>query len=297
MVASTSRRSPDGDHQQGRKQQAEGTRMTRVLSALVLLAVVIGTVWCLPAYATFLLTALVALLAFSEYRTIAKALGADVPSVIGGVAVLLVCVAMWNDRILILPNDVYLVLMAALVVIGARAVARGQVGPSALADAAATAFAPIYLGLPLGALAAMRREAAVAPADGRLVLLLLAVVIIVSDSAQYYTGRAFGRRPLAPAISPKKTVEGAIGGVVFATLATVTVGHYVFPSPLWILALLGAVLSLLGIVGDLFESLLKRSAGVKDSSNLIPGHGGVLDRIDSWLFAAPVYYMFVRFVA
>jgi phosphatidate cytidylyltransferase len=123
------------------------------------------------------------------------------------------------------------------------------------------------------------------------------MVIVVSDSAQYYTGRAFGRRPLSPAISPKKTVEGAIGGVVFGTLAMAAGGHYVFASPLWILALLGAAISLLGIVGDLFESLLKRSAGVKVSSNLIPGHGGVLDRIDSWLFAAPVYYMFVRFVA
>ena len=70
-----------------------------------------------------------------------------------------------------------------------------------------------------------------------------------------------------------------------------------FDSPLWMLALLGSVIVLLGIVGDLFESLLKRSAGVKDSSHLIPGHGGVLDRIDSWLFAAPVYYVFVRFVA
>jgi phosphatidate cytidylyltransferase len=122
-------------------------------------------------------------------------------------------------------------------------------------------------------------------------------VIVVSDSAQYYTGRAFGKRPLSPAISPKKTVEGAVGGVVFGTLAMVAGASRVFPStPLWALVLLGAVISLLGIVGDLFESLLKRSAGVKDSSHVIPGHGGVLDRIDSWLFAAPVYYVFVRFL-
>jgi phosphatidate cytidylyltransferase len=129
-------------------------------------------------------------------------------------------------------------------------------------------------------------------------LLLLLVVIVVSDSAQYYTGRAFGRRPLSPIISPKKTVEGAIGGVLFGTLAMVGLGHYIFDRSTFVtLVILGAVISLLGIVGDLFESLLKRSAGVKDSSNLIPGHGGVLDRIDSWLFAAPVYYMFVRFIA
>jgi phosphatidate cytidylyltransferase len=74
-------------------------------------------------------------------------------------------------------------------------------------------------------------------------------------------------------------------------------GLYVFGSPIWILILVGLVISLLGMIGDLFESLLKRSAGVKDSSHLIPGHGGVLDRIDSWLFAAPVYYVFVRFMA
>jgi phosphatidate cytidylyltransferase len=128
-------------------------------------------------------------------------------------------------------------------------------------------------------------------------VLLLLGIIVVSDSAQYYCGRAFGKRALAPTISPKKTVEGAVGGLVFGTIATMLGGYYVFGSPVWLLALLGAAISLLGIVGDLFESLLKRSAGVKDSSNLIPGHGGVLDRIDSWLFAAPVYYVFVRFVA
>jgi phosphatidate cytidylyltransferase len=162
-------------------------------------------------------------------------------------------------------------------------------------------FAPIYIGLPLGALAWVRAgELPLGEAgqwDGRAAVVLLLSVIVVSDSAQYYCGRAFGRRPLAPSISPKKTVEGAIGGLIFGTLAMVVAGRWVFTAPLWLLALLGATIAVLGMVGDLFESLLKRSANVKDSSNLIPGHGGVLDRIDSWLFAAPVYYVFVRFIA
>ena len=89
-----------------------------------------------------------------------------------------------------------------------------------------------------------------------------------------------------------------LGGMLFGTLAMTLGGQYLFPSsPLAVLLLVSLSIAALGIVGDLFESLLKRSAGVKDSSNLIPGHGGVLDRIDSWLFAAPVYYAFVRFIA
>jgi phosphatidate cytidylyltransferase len=291
--------------------------MTRVLSALVLLPVVIGTIWFLPSQATFLLAVIAAVLAFSEYRAIARALGVSVPAGVGGVAVVLVCFAMWisdsasdmkgfQGETLLFPNVVYLVLMAAMIVVGAMSIGRGQPGPGVLADAAATLFAPLYIGLPLGALAAVRGDVGAMGArshlawdtvDGRWVVLLLLIVIVVSDSAQYYTGRSLGRRPLSPAISPKKTVEGAIGGVIFGTLAMVLGGRYIFESPLWMLAILGAAISLLGIVGDLFESLLKRSAGVKDSSNLIPGHGGVLDRIDSWLFAAPVYYVFVRFVA
>jgi phosphatidate cytidylyltransferase len=204
--------------------------MTRVLSALVLLPVVIGTIWFLPPIATFLLAAAAALLAFSEYRVIAGALGARVPAVVGGAAVLLVCLLMWmadsasdvrglGGEILLFPNLVYLVLMSALIVVGAASIARAQPGPGVLADAAATLFAPIYLGLPLGALAAVRGDVGAMgtqspiawdTVDGRSAVLLLLFVIVVSDSAQYYTGRAFGRRPLSPTISPKKTVEGGI---------------------------------------------------------------------------------------
>jgi len=279
--------------------------MTRVLSALVLIPVVVGTLLFLPAEATFALAIVAAVLAFAEYCGIARGLGITVPVGVGGAAVVLVAYAMWIDGQQ-QSNYVFLVLLAGMIVAGAAAIARGTPSPSALADASATMMAPIYIGLPLGALAAMRgdvgnyavRSDFPGPfGDGRAVVLLLMAVIVISDSAQYYTGRAFGRNKLAPTISPKKTVEGAIGGVVFGTLAMIVGGHYVFRSPMWVLALLGAVISLLGIVGDLFESLLKRSAGVKDSSNLIPGHGGVLDRIDSWLFASPVYYVFVRFIA
>ena len=260
--------------------------MARVLSALVLLPIVIGAVWFLPPIATLTMALLAAGLAFVEYASIAEALGAHVPRAVTGVAVLAACAAAGGGYV---PTEV--VLMTAVITIGALAVGSGQPGPAILRDAAAAILPVVYIGLPLGALAAVHVS------GGREAVLLLMVVIIVSDSAQSYTGRAFGRRPLSPSISPKKTVEGAIGGLVFGTATLVLGGRFVFPATGFLmLALVGAAVSALGIVGDLFESLLKRSAGLKDSGALIPGHGGVLDRIDSWLFAAPVYYVFVRYL-
>ena len=278
--------------------------MTRVLSALVLLPVVIGTIWFLPPQGTLFLAVIAGVLACNEYCDLARALQITISTGIAATAVILVCCAMWfsgrpgemyttiDGHIMgrIAPNAVALMLLATAIVTGLVSVAAGRPHPGVLADAAATMFAPIYLGLPLGSLAAIRSEWT---GGGPVHLLLLLGVIVVSDSAQYYTGRAFGKRPLSPAISPKKTVEGAIGGMVFGTAAFVAGGLYFFTTPLWILMLLGAAIAGFGIIGDLFESPLKRSAGVKDASQLIPGHGGVLDRIDSWLFAAPVCFMFL----
>lgn len=260
--------------------------MARVLSALVLLPAVIGAVWFLPPAATLVLASLAALLAFFEYAAIAASLGVAVPRATGAIAVVAACIAVGQSLVAL---DV--VLMSAVIVFGALAVASGTPGPRVLHDTAASILPVVYIGLPLGAIAAVRALA------GREAVLLLMLTIVISDTAQYYCGRAFGRRPLAPTVSPKKTLEGAIGGLLFGTLAMSLGGRYVFPgADLAILVLVSASISALGIVGDLFESLLKRSAGVKDSSHLIPGHGGVLDRIDSWLFAAPLYYAFVRFL-
>lgn len=260
--------------------------MTRVLSALVLLTVVIGTIWFLPPVATLILAAVAAPLAFVEYARLAEALGARVPRILTGAAIVAACLAVGST---VLPLEV--VLMSAFIAIAALAVAAGNPSPAVLRDVSASVLPLLYIGLPLGSLAAIRLV------GGREALMLLVITIVVSDSAQYYTGRALGRRPLAPSISPKKTVEGAMGGVVLGTAAMTFGGLKLFPAAsVSIVVIAAAAVVALGIVGDLFESLLKRSAGVKDSSHLIPGHGGILDRIDSWLFAGPVYYVFVRYL-
>ena len=260
--------------------------MARVLSALVLLPLVLGAVWFLPPVATLGLATVAALLAFSEYVVIVSALEARVPRLIIGAAVAAACISVGGGYL-----AAETILMSAVIVVGALAVAGGAPGAAVLRDAAASILPIAYIGLPLGAIAAVRTFA------GREAVLLLMLTIVISDSAQYYCGRSFGRRPLAPSISPKKTLEGAVGGLLFGTLAMTVGGVWVFAgAPLLLLVLVSACISALGIVGDLFESLLKRSAGVKDSSNIIPGHGGVLDRIDSWLFAAPLYYVFIRYL-
>ena len=260
--------------------------MARVLSALALLPLVIGTIWFLPPLATLVLAEVVLLLAFREYAALATAYGARLSRSVSVVGVAAAAVAVAFD---VTP----VVLMAAALTIGIVSLATGRHGRQTLLDVAASLFPVLYLGLPIGALVAIRASA------GREAVLLLLVTIMVSDTAQYFGGRWLGRTPLAPAISPKKTVEGALFGLaagvaLMMTLAVATPGLDQSTVPQR--ALLGVALVGLGIAGDLFESQLKRGAGVKDASTLIPGHGGMLDRIDSLLFAAPGFYLFLRLV-
>jgi phosphatidate cytidylyltransferase len=121
------------------------------------------------------------------------------------------------------------------------------------------------------------------------------LILMGADTGAYYTGRAIGKHKLAPKISPGKTWEGVAGGMA-AALVLATVSHFWFFRELplkWALPL-AAVMMILGVLGDLSESALKRSAGAKDAAKLLPGHGGVLDRFDSLLFNAPLIYYFAR---
>jgi len=126
-------------------------------------------------------------------------------------------------------------------------------------------------------------------------LLVLTAVTAGSDTGAYYLGTAYGRRKLCPHISPGKTVEGAIGGITVGTLAAVMVGMVLLPeiNPMF-LFIIAFTLSLVSIIGDLVESIAKRATGVKDSGTLLSGHGGVLDRIDSLLLAAPLLYYLIN---
>jgi phosphatidate cytidylyltransferase len=261
--------------------------MARILSGGVLLAGAIGALWFLEPIFLLCIAVLVALLAFREYADMAARAGTQVSRPAGGVAVALVCIAVAIPG---MPLDA--AVAGATLGLSALALSRALtlVPGAALQSAAIAAFAPIYIGLPLGLLAATRWML------GREAALLLILTVAVSDTFQYYSGRMFGRRLLAPVVSPKKTVEGAVGGFVGATLSLAVLGHWWLPQMgLPARIMLGLAIAAVGIVGDLFESLLKRSVDMKDASAVIPGHGGVLDRIDALLFAAPVYYVFVRY--
>jgi phosphatidate cytidylyltransferase len=258
--------------------------MLRILSGLVLIVVFFCGIWFLPPWLLLVVAEGVLLLAFVEYARLAEALGARVPRAASAAAAMSACAAVGLGVPLELP------LVAVLVGLGAIIVGSRAPSPGVLGDVAAAAFPVLYLGLPLGTVVALHALA------GREAVLLLLATIIVSDSAQYFTGRLLGRHKLSPAISPKKTVEGALGGFVLAPIVMAALAHWWLPGRTtgWVL-LVGLTLVGLGIAGDLFESLLKRSAGVKDSSALIPGHGGVLDRIDAMLFAAPVFYVLLKY--
>jgi len=122
------------------------------------------------------------------------------------------------------------------------------------------------------------------------------LILMGADAGAYYVGRAFGKHKLAPRISPGKTWEGVVGGFI-AALVFATIAHFWFFRELplrWALPL-AAIMTVLGILGDLTESALKRGAGAKDAANILPGHGGILDRLDSLLFNAPLIYYFARF--
>jgi len=148
-------------------------------------------------------------------------------------------------------------------------------------------MAILYLGLPLSIAGSFQ-------SSQKLQLLMVLSVVWAGDILAYGVGKRWGKHKVTSQVSPHKSLEGYVAGLLFSVLAAMTFGHYFFPA--WstaYLVLIGAFLGLVSTVGDLFESMLKRGANIKDSSKLLPGHGGVLDRIDSLLFALPAYYTFL----
>lgn len=160
---------------------------------------------------------------------------------------------------------------------------------------AAGAFGPLYLGGGLATLALLRRDGG---SDGPSFVLLTFMLSWFSDTGAYFAGRFLGKHKLYEAVSPKKTIEGAVGGLVAAILGGAVLGHFVYLRSLPLLdgMILAVVAGGLGQAGDLGESLLKRSVGVKDSGGIVPGHGGILDRVDALLVTGTLTYLYVIWV-
>jgi phosphatidate cytidylyltransferase len=251
--------------------------VVRVGSAVILLIILYVTLWVLPRGAMMVVGMLVAAIAARELAGLARTAGLPANAPYLSFAAALVAVAFAWDAQHGSTQSTLIVLLAFIIATGALAVAHGRPSPAALSAIAVSCLVPIYIGLPIGAIVAIHSW------FGAKTTTWLLLTIATSDSAQYYTGRAF---------SPAKTVEGAVGGVLVATAVGAWIGAWALPgTSIATLALVSLGLAGAGILGDLFESLLKRCVGAKDSSALIPGHGGVLDRIDSYLFAAPLLYI------
>ena len=268
----------------------------RVLVAVVAIPLVVLLVWAggLP-LALFL--ALLASLGAWELLRLAEKTGVHGLLIPGTVTAALMPVASYalSAGWLLRPAPIGGVLLVA---IAALAVFERTPEQRPLEATAVTVFAALYCGAPLAFAFALRtHQWAIGAAAGSALLLFPVILTWISDTAAFFVGRAMGKRKLFPAVSPKKTVAGAVGSVVAAAMAAPLYVEVVLRpaaqlalSP-WASVAFGIVVSVAGQLGDLTESLYKREAGTKDSSRLIPGHGGVLDRLDSLYFVLPVAYL------
>ena len=179
---------------------------------------------------------------------------------------------------------VIICLGATTIAVLASRLSRGAEG--FIGDVAASALVIAYIPL-LGMFVPLLMGAE----DGQLRILTVIICVVASDTGAYAVGSLLGRHKLAPHISPGKTWEGLAGGVAVTTVVAVLSAVYLLDAPWWVGILLGILVSLAATVGDLVESLLKRDAGLKDMSNFLPGHGGVMDRLDSMLVAFPMGWL------
>jgi phosphatidate cytidylyltransferase len=267
----------------------------RLLTAVVVLPFLIASIlvpWLKWLFVALAIAAMA--LALFEFYVLAKQRGLNPDTGAGFLAAIAIVV------LSTFPMDVYneILLQMIIIVLTAgtliAATLRGAPFDKMLASAGATILGVLYIALLGSYLVALRmwpKESV-----GADLLSFFFLVLMGADAGAYYVGRALGKHKLAPSISPGKTWEGVVGGIA-AALAMATLAHFwFFPElPLKFALPLAGVMTIVGILGDLAESALKRGAGAKDAATILPGHGGLLDRLDSLLFNAPLIYYFARF--
>jgi phosphatidate cytidylyltransferase len=278
--------------------------MNRVITAAVALPVLVATILYPPLKLVFVALADAAIvIALYEFWFLARRVGAKPDIVVGYSATAALLVGFFFDAPYVEP--LWLVLCVLLLIAGALAaeMLRGAPFDKMIVSVGSTVLGVLYVVLLGGHLISLRlsfaQPAPDHPAAFSISTHLLSyffLVLMGSDTGAYYTGRLLGRRKLAPNVSPGKTWEGAFGGMA-ASLLMAALSHYWFFHEISLAAALAlaSVMNVLGVVGDLTESALKRGAKAKDAAQILPGHGGLLDRLDSLLFNAPLIYYFALY--
>jgi len=263
--------------------------MKRVLSAVVFLPVFYFVVRRPPIYFSVLIAGSCVLALLELYR-LAEAQGIRCNGPIGCLLALAVLATFSG-----FPWSLSGVLVAGVTLVPVLSLLGRRPLEESLASDAVTVFGALFLSTLLGFMVGLRRLGDELGGD---LVFLLFLVVWGGDAAAYSVGSKTGRHPLSPRVSPKKTLEGAVAGFLGSLLAALLARAWFFPQlrpkDCWIL---GTLLALAGVLGDLVESMWKRGAGAKDSASLVPGHGGILDRCDSLLFGGPIlYYYFLHWM-
>ncbi|MGQ0543678.1 MAG: phosphatidate cytidylyltransferase [Blastocatellia bacterium] len=275
---------------------------TRIITAVVALPLLFGSIvlpWYVPQTAwIFVFICVLALLAgLFEFYSLSKKLELKADAAIAYIGSAVLIVAFIFDAPSKAPDLLLLSLAMFVIAVFITQTFRFQKDfTKMLTGAGITILGVLYVTFLGGFLVSTRIGFENNPGLSTDLLLFFFIVIFGSDAGAYFAGRALGKHKLAPVISPGKTVEGLIGGILaaagFAALCTLVFFHelpYQFSIPL------AVVMAVAGVLGDLAESAMKRGSGAKDAATILPGHGGLLDRLDSLLFNAPILYYFARF--
>ncbi len=266
--------------------------------------VALGSCLFFPSFFVLLSTVLI-MIGMVEFYAMARTRGLAPHSFIGASCALAICGLAWVGR----PLSMLYSLAACTIIVCTLAMARSA--RDAIANISVTVFGIIYVGWLCSHIISLR----MLPLDGRGAgvnfggagyVIMLLMLLWAGDSGAFFAGTAWGKHKLVPAISPNKTVEGALGGLFLTLVCSMLIrdtgllldGFNVALFPdfgVGVYLLIGVGVTVSGQIGDLCESYLKRDAGLKDTGNLLPGHGGFLDRFDSLAFAAPLLYFFLKF--
>jgi len=268
-------------------------RITRIMVALLAIPFLLGlSYWGEIPFLIFILA--IGLAAFYEFSTMVKNKNVFVSYLIGYFSVALIIL---NAYFHLFSLDIFFLSMIPLLLLFELFRNKG----SAINNVSTTLLGVFYTGFFTSTIIGIREFYVNVPlsySNGGLIIITILITLWMTDSAAYFVGSSIGKHKLFPRVSPNKSWEGAIAGFVFALITLVVLKILLLDFLNWVdIIAFGVIIGIFGQVGDLIESLIKRDAGVKDSSNIIPGHGGIFDRFDSLLFSAPIIYLYLLLFA